>query len=54
MVRPNVKIFGEAIRIQGYAPLNNISGDLNGVPGTTHSDKSARTHAFIVGLQASL
>ncbi len=54
MVRPNVKIFGEAIRIQGYAPLNNISGDLNGISGTTHSDKSARTHAFIVGLQASL
>lgn len=54
MVRPNVKIFGEAVRIQGYAPLNNISGDLNGIPGTTHSDKSARTHAFIIGLQASL
>lgn len=54
MVRPNVKIFGEAIRVQGYAPLNNISGDLNGIAGTTHSDKSARTHVFLIGVQASL
>jgi hypothetical protein len=43
----------KAIRIQGYAPLNNISGDLNAVPDATHSDKNSKTDAFIVVVQAS-
>lgn len=52
--RHNVKIFAEYIHTSGYAPLNNISGDLNGVAGTTHSDKGARSNIFLVGVQASL
>ena len=54
MIVPNVKVFAEAIKVQGYVPFNNISGDLDKVPGTTHSDKSARTHVFLIGIQATL
>ena len=51
--RHNVKIFAEYIHTSKYAPLNNISGDLNGVPGTTQSDKSARGNIFLFGVQVA-
>ncbi|NRB11331.1 MAG: hypothetical protein HRU35_06970 [Rickettsiaceae bacterium] len=54
MARSNVKLFGEAIQSKGFVPLGKISGDKNGVPGTTNSDKSSRSMAFIIGIQASL
>ena len=55
-VRPSAKLFAEYIRVNGYAPLNFISGgsvrDENGeiVHHRTHSDRSARTDIFLVGL----
>lgn len=52
--RHNVKLFAEYIHTMGYAPLNNISGDLNGIPGTTHSDKGAKSDIFLIGLHAAL
>ena len=54
-VRPNVKLFGEYIRVNGYAPPNFISGgsvkDAQGavIPGRTHSDRSARSDVFLAG-----
>ena len=51
--RHNVKIFAEYIHTSKYAPLNNISADLNGVPGTTQSDKSARGNIFLFGVQVA-
>ena len=53
--RPNAKLFAEYIRIDGYAPLNFISGgsirDDRGevIPDRTHSERSARTDVFLVG-----
>ena len=54
--RPSAKLFAEYIRVNGYAPLNFISGgsvrDENGeiMHHRTHSDRSARTDIFLVGL----
>lgn len=56
--RPSVKLFGEYIRIEGYVPLNFISGgsikDANGevVNDRTHSDRSARTDVLLLGVNA--
>ena len=50
-----MKLFGEYIRVNGYAPLNFISGgsvkDEQGevIPDRTHSDRSARSDVFLVG-----
>lgn len=56
--RPSVKLFGEYIRIDGYAPLNFISGgsirDADGEVANdrTHSDRSARTDVLLLGVNA--
>ena len=54
-VRPSAKLFAEFIRINGYAPLNFISGgsirDDRGevIPNRTHSDRSAHSDVFLIG-----
>ena len=54
--RPNAKLFAEYIRIEGYAPLNFISGgsvtdeDGNVIPDATHSDISARSNVILIGV----
>ncbi|MCY4396650.1 MAG: hypothetical protein OXC10_16095 [Rhodospirillaceae bacterium] len=56
--RPSVKLFGEIIRTEGYAPLNSISGgsirnaDGEVVNDRTHSDRSARTRVLLLGVNA--
>ena len=58
-VRPGAKLFAEYIRVNGYAPLNFISGgsvrDESGVvlPDRTHSDSSARTDIILVGVNVA-
>ena len=58
-VRPGVKFFGEYIRVNGYAPLNFISGgsvrdgEGNVMHHRTHSDRSARSDVFMVGVNAA-
>ena len=53
--RPSVKLFAEFIRVNGYAPLNFISGgsvkDAEGkvMHHRTHSDRSARSDVVMVG-----
>ena len=55
-VRPSAKLFAEYIRVDGYAPLNFISGgsvkDEMGkvIPDQTHSDASARSDVILVGV----
>ena len=54
--RPNAKLFAEYIRIDGYAPLNFISGgsvtdeEGNVIPDATHSDISARSDVVHIGV----
>ena len=56
---PSVKLFAEYIRVDGFAPLNFISGgsirddDGNVVPDRTVSDASARLDVFLVGVTAA-
>ena len=58
-VRPSAKLFAEFIRIDGYAHLNFISGgsvrDEEGmvVPDSTHSDNTARSDVFMIGVNAA-
>ena len=53
--RPSAKLFAEYVRINGYAPLNFISGgsirDDRGevIPDRTHSDRSAHSDVFLIG-----
>ncbi len=47
-VSRNVKLFGEFIRTDGYAPLNFISGG-NLAPNETHSDNSAKSKIIMLG-----
>lgn len=55
-VRPSAKLFAEYIRVDGYAPLNFISGgsvkDAMGKvrPDQTHNDGSARSDVILVGV----
>ena len=57
-VRPSVKLFAEYIRVEGFAPLNFISGgsirdeDGNVMPDRTISDASTRSNVFLVGVSA--
>ena len=54
-VRPSAILFAEYIRINGYAPLNFISGGsvrdgMNEViPNRSHSDRLARSEVFLIG-----
>ena len=54
-VVPTAKLFGEYIRVNGYAPLNFISGGggPNVGPGQTHSDNAASSNVFIVGMNVA-
>ena len=57
-VRPSAKLFAEYIRVEGFAPLNFISGgsirDEDGgvMPDRTISDASTRSNVFLVGVSA--
>ncbi len=53
--RPSAKLFAEYIRVDGYVPLNFISGgsvrDERGevIPDRTHSDRSAHSDVLLIG-----
>jgi hypothetical protein len=51
-VVPNVNLFGEFVRTEGYVPLNFLSGG-NFPDGSTWSDRDARSSIFNVGIQAA-
>ena len=59
-VRPSVKFFAEYIRVAGFAPLNFISGgnikdeEGNVVLTRTHSERSALSHIFMIGINVAL
>ena len=51
---PNVKLFSELIRVEGFAPLNFLSGgNFPGEPARTHSDFSASSNIFMLGVNAA-
>ena len=56
---PSVKLFAEYIRVDGFAPLNFISGgsirdeDGNIMPDRTISDASAHSDVFLIGANAA-
>ena len=58
-LQPSVKLFAEYVRVNGFAPLNFISGgsvrddDGNIMPDRTISDSSARADIFLVGVNAA-
>ncbi len=58
-VLPSVKLFAEYIRVDGFAPLNFISGgsirdeDGNVMHDRTISDASARSDVFLIGANAA-
>ena len=45
----SVKLFAEGILVEGYAPLNFISGG-NLAPGVTHSDSDAESIGVVFGV----
>lgn len=45
----SVKLFGEGILVEGYSPLNFISGG-NLAPGETHSDSEAESIGVVFGV----
>lgn len=50
-----VKIYAEYIRVDGYAPLNFVSGSLPNDPfpaGTTHSQSNVHTDVVMIGVTA--
>jgi len=53
-VTPSVKLFGEIVRTEGYAPLNFISGGhIAATPNVTHSDRDAHSTIVILGADAA-
>ena len=58
-VRPSAKLFAEYIHIDGFAPLNFISGGSvrshigEVIPDRTISDRSARSDVFMVGVNVA-
>jgi len=46
---PSVKLFGEYVHTDGYAPLNFISGGNLDDPGATHSDSNAKSDIILFG-----
>ena len=58
-VRPGAKLFAEYIRVDGYAPLNFISGgsvmDEAGsvIPDRTHSDRTAHSDVLMFGVNVA-
>ena len=52
--QPNVKLFSELIRVEGYAPLNFLSGgNFPNEPGRTHSDASANSNMLMLGVNTA-
>ena len=57
--RPNAKLFAEYVHVEGYTPLNFLSGgsvrDDQGevVPDRTHSDSSARSDVIVLGVNVA-
>ena len=57
--RPNAKLFAEYIHVEGYTPLNFLSGGSvrndrgEVVPDQTHSDRSARSDIFLIGVNVA-
>jgi len=49
---PSVKLFGEYVHVDGYVPLNFISGGNLG-PGQTHSVRNADSDVFLIGVNAA-
>ena len=58
-VRPSVKLFAEYVRVEGFAPLNFISGgsirdeDGNVLPDRTISDAGTRSDVFLAGVNVA-
>lgn len=53
-VAPNVNLFAEAIRVEGWVPLNFLSGGNPGsVLGTSWSSQTSTTNVFTLGIQAA-
>ncbi|MCY4556477.1 MAG: hypothetical protein OXF79_08900, partial [Chloroflexi bacterium] len=58
-VEPSVKLFAEYIRVEGFAPLNFISGgsirdeDGNVLADRTISDAATRSNVFLLGINAA-
>ncbi|MCF6215623.1 MAG: hypothetical protein L3J58_05555 [Emcibacter sp.] len=48
----SVKLFGEGILVQGYTPLNFISGG-NLLPGQTHSDQDVQNTGVVMGINVA-
>ena len=51
-VAPGVNMFGEYIHVDGWAPLNFVSGG-NQPAGATWSERDATTDVFLFGVQAA-
>ena len=51
-IRPNINLFGEAIRTDGYVPLNFISGG-NFPDGSSWSELDSHTNVLNIGVQAA-
>lgn len=50
----SVKLFGELIRVSGFAPLNFISGGhIPNQPNVTHSDRDAQSTILLLGADAA-
>lgn len=51
---PNVKLFSEIIKVEGYAPLNFLTGGhIDGQPQIPVSDASADSDVFMIGVNAA-
>ena len=51
-IKPNLKLFGEYVVVDGYTPLNFLSGTST-FSRTTHSEASSRNDVFIIGATAA-
>ncbi|MDA8693860.1 hypothetical protein N9L91_01490 [Pseudomonadales bacterium] len=53
-VAPNVNLFAEAVRVEGWVPLNFLSGGNPGsVVGASWSSQTSTTNVFTLGIQAA-
>ena len=53
-VMPNINLFAEAIRVEGWVPLNFLSGGNPGsAVGTSWSSQTSTTNIFTLGIQAA-
>jgi hypothetical protein len=50
-----VKLFAEAVLVNGYLPFNFLTGGTPGEdPGTTESATDKKSKVFVVGINAAL